>query len=315
MSDDELRARVKAALTSVAAPSPDVGVVSRKARRLRRRRAMTASVAAVVVAIGIIVPLAALVPTDESDHPTPLTPRVTGGRQAMSDFPPATMIAGSRTMLSVTFPDGSTANVTYPSELELGHHGVGIAPNITASVEGTSCGVDLIASRESLEGEYYDGPAALAQYDGPAGTVELWRGTGGNASYYLVYRFQDWWLLSPCRVGPSEGSAELALWAASLSGHQSPDGFLVVEGIPPLVVFSDGPPELYLGGDGIFVQLSVGTCTTSRFDRDASDGVIDICYGREVNMYALADGRDVRNLSKLSEQFEVRRVEPIGEST
>jgi hypothetical protein len=144
-------------------------------------------------------------------------------RSVSEVFVPPTRQEGDLTILPLVFPDGSRAELAYPTELRLAE--LGLSPNILGDLG--ECGSDPIITPLRQHGEIYIGAEPLSVSEG-ASRVELWRGGRGWAGHYLVVDFGSWWFHMPC-VGPVS-DATVERWGGSLRGHVTPEGFLVVSG-------------------------------------------------------------------------------------
>src|SRR4029453_16161927 len=119
------------------APSPDAlqATIQRIRRRQRRRRVLVACVTlAVFAGAGVVVTRVADDGGDPLSTPAPTT--VTPSSVASSTVPPSpagfvprTTREGNRTVLPVTFPDGSTSELVYPTALGLA--GMGVQPDVS----------------------------------------------------------------------------------------------------------------------------------------------------------------------------------------
>jgi hypothetical protein len=206
------------------------------------------------------------------------------GERARSSppFVPPTSLEGGLVVLPLVFPDGSTAELTYPADVRLAE--LGVFPNILANHPG-DCGSDPIITRAGQHGEIYDGDAPLATFDGLTGPVELWEGAAGWQPLYLVFRFGPWWFHMPCQ-GPRSFVEETgAQWAQRLSGRVTETGFLVLSAEPPLELVGpdSGPlfgPELFLDGGRDapgFVILALGRACPVGADEDREPGYASRC--------------------------------------
>jgi hypothetical protein len=193
-------------------------------------------------------------------------------------FVPPTHQEGDLTILPLVFPDGSRADLAYPTELRLAE--LGLSPNILGELGG--CGSDAIITPVEQHGEIYTGAEPIAVSEG-ASRVELWSGGPGWAGQYLVVDFGSWWFHMPCTGSVSD--ATLDEWAGSLSGRVTPDGFLVVSGSGRLRFrgAEAGPlvgPEFYLDGGRdapAFVVLGLAEACPRGIDEDRQPGYASSC--------------------------------------
>jgi len=241
----------------------------------------------------------------------PTDPTATSGVDRWS---PATLPEGDRTVMPVTFPDGTTAELLLPTSLPLEEFTV--SPSTYVDGGGDSnCGVSLMATRQDPFINIVDGEAPLAEYPVGDTVVGLWGAAPGFGGYdYLLFRFGSWNVLLPCR---SADDADARSWAEHLSGFESPDGFLVLEGEGPLVANPydgrDGPSIRMSAEDSVIeIRVSGDQCDT-RGDRDARDDVVQWCIDPRsgIYVYALAFKPSARPLlEELVDQLDVRQVVP-----
>jgi hypothetical protein len=113
------------------------------------------------------------------------------------------------------------------------------------------------------------GPAQkLGWYrDGRGGTVGLWHLSPDAETNELAFVFGSWTVLvydyTLGSAGPPMTDEERGLWARSLRGRETPDGFLVLKARAPLTLPSAGDhagPELMFGNGGRMVLLFPGRC-------------------------------------------------------
>jgi hypothetical protein len=231
---------------------------------------------------------------------------------------PPTHREGARTVMPVTFPDGTRAELVYPPELGLEQ--LSVYPDTYADGGPRVCGSSVSATRYDPHGNdsWFVGDGPLWQHTRADGlTVQLWKGTRDHGGSFLVYRFGPWTVLVPC----SDAAApdDLRIWAESVHGQETPEGLLRLEGTPPLEVnpwrdhppvirFSDRQVVFELGSDAEECDLSDGGG-----DRGAGDGVVQYCLQPEGRIWLYANGFSAageRFLETLVEGLEVRNVRP-----
>lgn len=168
-------------------------------------------------------------------------------------FLPSTYREADKVVMPVTFPDGTTAEILYTPELELA--GTSIQPYTSAGGPG-GVGRDFTIVYGRAEEVLRDWGEAtlLAEYsDGLGGTVGFWRLPDSD---YLAFQFGSWTVLvydyqdSGARMSEEQRS----LWATHLHGHESSDGWLVLEADPPLSLARAGEhagPELEFWFPGV----------------------------------------------------------------
>jgi hypothetical protein len=227
-------------------------------------------------------------------------------------FVPRTYREGEKVVVPVTFPDGSTAEVVYPRALDLASRGV--RPYTWALLDTSygSVGRDFVIDPGRLEDVWRGDP--IREYEGADGTiVPLMRDEGGDGTDYLAFGFGSWTVSVYDYPG---GGARLteeerSLWARSLTGHETEDGFLVLDARPPLRLARAGeypsPMQLWLGGPHGGVEIwPVERCSPKqRLERSAGyaswcDPVARMYLGvqgvKEFVDAVLAGGVRVRNV-------------------
>jgi hypothetical protein len=221
--------------------------------------------------------------------------------------------------MPVTFPDGVRAELVYPPELALEE--LSVYPDTFAEGGPRVCGASVSATRYDPQGEdsWFIGHGPLWKHERRDGlTIQLWKGTPDHGGSFLVYRFGSWTVLVPC--SQSAEPEDLRLWAESLHGEETPDGLLVLESTPPLVVnpWRDHPPLIRFSDREVIFELSSdsGECDPSGGgdgDTGAGDGVVQYCIQPEGGVYLYANGFSAegkRFLEALVEGLEVRRIRP-----
>jgi hypothetical protein len=196
---------------------------------------------------------------------------------APGGFLPATYAEGDRTVMPVTFPDGTTAELVYPLELDLS--GLRVQPYTSGC--GPGFARDFLVYDEPL-GEVigrYEDAVLLSEYDDErGGTVGFWRLPPDGV--YLAFQFGSWTVL----VYDYEGGAQMsdekrALWATNFHGQDAEDGFLLLEAEAPLRLAPAGEhagPELgFWSRTGDFTQISLfpGECAPYREGEGAFDDI------------------------------------------
>lgn len=230
---------------------------------------------------------------------------------------------GDRLVMPVTFPEGTTAELVYPPELGLEE--LNVYPDTYGEGGPGQCGWPVYATRYDPHTGWITGREPLAEHIRADGTtVELWEGTPDNEPYdYLVYRFGSWSVLVPCQWAGSIDREALAVWAENLLGEESPEGLLVLDGTPPLVLHpwrdQNGPTLRFSNQDVVIdVRPLSGQCDPSSGwggDTDASDGVVQWCVRREGGIYVYANAFSAEAevfLQSLVDELVVRRVRLPG---
>jgi hypothetical protein len=198
-------------------------------------------------------------------------------------FVPATHREGERTVLPLTFPDGTRATITYP--LELGIADLGVRPYGSAALRRDSPDPE----RAGTVGRDF-----LVLYD-----------TGGEALVPNALRFEfGRWTVEVYDYVPGTPAAmtadERRTFQASLHGRETAAGFLILEATPPLRLA--GPAlEFGMSRDAPWLLLFLRPCgpkaeSTSRGFASwcLSDSVIAHAYGRRRFTAAAIAGIELR---------------------
>ena len=146
----------------------------------------------------------AIAPADAGTIPCrPSAPLAARGRPR---FAPPTRREGNATVMPVTFPDGTTAELRYPPELDLARLGVWARTSgVLGSDSGTGRGLEIVHGDAA---GLTAGSAPVACYQGTdGGQVELWRTPDPDLRYWLVLRGKH-----PLRLGADhDGGVQLQL--------------------------------------------------------------------------------------------------------
>jgi hypothetical protein len=157
---------------------------------------------------------------------------------------PPTDLAGETIVMPAVFPDGARIELRYPRALRLAQ--LGVRPYSSGSLgeacTGTYCGRDfnVFYGRSAAA---VAGGNVVERYRGSTAPVELRRNRRGDER--LVFRFGRW------TIGVWDGGSmtkrDKAVWARSLSGAVTSEGYLVLSARPPLRLARAGEhagPEL-----------------------------------------------------------------------
>jgi hypothetical protein len=252
----------------------------------RRQTLVLVSVAVAIAGVGV--PLRLLSSIDGDVRPAaaptasfgeaPPTPQTTP-----QVFVPPTHNEGALTVMPVTFPDGSTAQLVYPPDLDLA--GLGVRPY------WAGCSRDFWFHHYDPIGTLYDPEGPLQTWTGADGsTVGLWHGTDeepgvdGEPIDYLVFHFGAWTVLVYDYGGDAAlTDEERAICAERLVGRETDWGWVVIDG-PRSVGLGGGiPPELEIGdlAPDRGVALFAGECEDYDFEGVRQiDGVgVDLSKG------------------------------------
>jgi hypothetical protein len=152
-------------------------------------------------------------------------------------------------VLPVVFPDGSTAELRSPPELDLASSGVW--PRTSGALgKDAATGRDLLIVYGNPEG-LTAGTTPVACYQGADhGQVELWQARDPEVRFWLLFRFGGWTVaVWDGNAGRLLGHQHRAVWARSLVGRETEQGWLVLRGKRPLRLGAehDGDVQLQLG--------------------------------------------------------------------
>lgn len=307
-------------------------LVARRARKRRNQRAAAAGVALILsgaTAAGLwnVARVAPEPPASSSggspgraaDPHISLSPSPSPSLPPPARFVPETYREADRVVLPVTFPDGSTAELVYPPELEIAE--LGLLVYGSGSIPGFARDFWVFHGplEQVLSG--FGEATLLAEYpDGLGGIVGFWRLPADDQVDYLAFQFDSWTVLvydyGLGGAGPRMSDADRALWAANFRGRETADGFLVLEGIPPLRLARGGEhagPSLGFGEvDERMLDLFPGKCTAYREGEDGVDD-IDMVNGRAVSRGGGGNGNDA-NFCLPEASMVVHVYEPPGDT-
>lgn len=236
-------------------------------------------------------------------------------------------------ILPVTFTDGTSAELVYPPKLDLA--GLGVRPYGSGRLKGKSPTVgrsDGVGREFSIfYGELVDvlaalnggtPPPLLGEYQGAGGqTVGFWDlRSGVLAVDYLGFQVGRWVVLvyDYERAPAAMTDAERASWSASFSGHETLDGFLLLEARGPLRLARAGEhagPQLWFGSGDPARSLALypGRCAPHRGQTRLVHGKL-VQWSRRFADWCLSDsmrihagGRD-RFVGALIRELAVRNV-------
>jgi Tol biopolymer transport system component len=188
-------------------------------------------------------------------------------------FVPPTRTVDGMVLLSVTFPDGSSAELSYTPSLDLAE--LGVRPY------WAGCGGDFGFFHFDPYGTLYEGEP-LQTWTGSNGqSVGLWPGVHGTGpSDHLIWHFGDW-TVEKYEYRDAGGSTpeQLAACAEGLRATVTDDGWIVLDG-PSGVRLArgfgpPGGPELEFGDlePRRFVEIWPGPCGKDVAGATVIDGV------------------------------------------
>ena len=192
----------------------------------------------------------------------------------MGRFVPATHRDGNQVVMPLTFPDGTRAELTYPSELAIAE--LGVVPYGSATLNGDSphpgrsdeVGRDFLIRRGDAEPQ----PRSL-EFAFGGWTVEVY----------------DFGARNPAAMTRRERRS----FRAALGGRETGDGFLVLEARPPLRLAAAGEhagPALHFGTPGAkWVRLALEACGPRA--ESTSPGFVSWCLSDSIVAHAEGDRR------------------------
>jgi hypothetical protein len=243
-------------------PSPDAfaRTLERVRRRERRRRLLLVSMtlmvfigagAGLVVLVGTGGPSGPGKPEASAPSGSPAaTPPITG--KSPTPFVPAARQAEGRTVLPVTFPDGSAAELIYPADLELAD--MGLQPDVAIlDRRDPAPRAPLVFLHRGEPGpDVLEGSQPVERTTTPTGSpVEIWRSRPQSTVvpdqlHWVIYKLRDWTVLAP-----ASDVAKAQEVAGRLDGRQTGDGSVVMKAEAPLELSREF-------GEGGGAQLALG---------------------------------------------------------
>lgn len=225
---------------------------------------------------------------------------------------PVTHREDDRIVLPVVFPEGTRAELVYPSTLDVA--GLGVFPYSSARLRGMSpiqvrgdiVGRDFwirCGELDEILATWNDGrpPTLLARYEGAGRTeVGFWDVSWNDNAHYLGFQFGRWAVLVYDYVAAGAMTdSERASWAASFTGRESDEGFLLLEGSGPLRLAQAhehaGPQLTFAAGEPTRdLTLFPGPCRPHRDQSRLVDGKLvqwsggfaDWCLSESMRIHA-----------------------------
>ena len=184
--------------------------------------------------------------TSQADGTIPCRPSLQSAATGKLRFTTPARRDGEVVVMPLVFPDGTTAELRYPPELELAK--LGVWPRTSGAIgKEPSTGRDLLIVYGDAEG-LTAGTAPAACYPGAErGQAELWRSQDPDVRYWLLFRVGAWTVaMWDGNAGRLMGHQDRAVWARSLVGRETGRGWLVLRGRRPLRLGAEHE------GDGAF---------------------------------------------------------------
>lgn len=182
------------------------------------------------------------------------------------EFVPDTYREGSNVVLPVVFTDGSTAELVYPPRLKLAE--LGVQPAVSAGIQkGKSRFVHerFLRITKTPLSEFRSDDPPVRTYEGASGKVSVWRAKDPEEFLNPVlmhFRIGTWnIIIGDGNVGNFMGRENRKVWAENLSGHETENGFIVIEPRLPLAFFGGpGDPNLLLHKCFRLIELRLEEC-------------------------------------------------------
>jgi hypothetical protein len=255
-------------------------------------------------------------PTTVSTPSRPSSP--IASREEFQAFIPPTLTEGDRVVLPVVFPDGTTAELVYPPQLDLA--GLGVRPY------WAGCGRDFGFHYYDPKGTLYRGEPLQTWTRSDGQTVGVYEavdrevGVDHEPLVYLIFHFDEWTVDVYDYGGNAAMShEERKACALGLAASQTEDGWIVLSGRPEIHLGGD-EPTLEFGGHSDhepFVLFFPGPCEPTPDARRDIDGVMvelseDFaawCHpgaGMRIHVYFTGESTFVKQLVKNLEVRDVR---------
>jgi hypothetical protein len=186
-------------------------------------------------------------------------------------FYPETYREGRKTVVPLTFPDGTRVELVERSYIDFGR--TGVAPLAYGIVRRQSHSGRQLVIRYRAHEVFERIPEPLRTYLGAdGGTVEYWPyfGTGPDeGSYWLVFQFGDWTVAALNYPELLMNDKKVRAWAENLSGAQDERGFLILKANPPLRMLSKsvGSKLVFTNEKSHQMDLTLENCSFRRFSK------------------------------------------------
>jgi len=249
------------------------------------------------------------------------------------EFVPPTYQESGKTVLPLVFPDGTTAELVYPTSLRIAQ--MGLRPYRAGGFRNPfRDGRDFAIFYKGVPRVWRAGGAPLATYETVTGSpAEYWDTADSwdpeDSLRHLILRLGSWYVAIWDRGTLTE--RQLTLWARNLRATETKNGFLILEAKRPLRLTGEGdkagPELMFEGGDPDrriknrpMLLLFVNRCRDysregSAFKKvqmvngrgiDRSSRFANFCY-QEANMVVHVGGSE-RFVDRLVRSLKIRRV-------
>jgi virginiamycin B lyase len=170
--------------------------------------------------------------------------------ESSTAFVPGTHREGDSIVMPVTFPDGTSAEILIPDDVDLA--GMGAQPDVAYLwLDDPSPRFPISFYHGEPDPDLFAEDPPIDRFESRSGAlIELWEAdveaSDSEVPYWLVYRFGAWTILAP--VSDRESADDIA---HALDGHETNDGFVVIDIEAPLALsdeFGDGGgPQIAFG--------------------------------------------------------------------
>lgn len=181
-------------------------------------------------------------------------------------FIPPVSHEGDVTVLPVTFPDGSTAELVYPPKLKL--HRLGVQPAVSIGIEkrpGRTTNERFLLITKTDIDEFAGKGKVVESYEGALGRIRVLRAKKPKEFLHpllIHFRVGSWnVIVGDGNAGTFMGKKNRRVWAERLHGYETDSGFIVLQPSAPLA-FARGPgePDLYFSDCFRFIELRLERC-------------------------------------------------------
>lgn len=188
------------------------------------------------------------------------------------EFVPQTYKEGAHAVLPIVFPDGATAELVYPPKLKLAE--LGVQPTVSVGISKRRWPNErFLIITKTAASKFREKGLPIRTYEGPSGKVRLWRAKDPEEflhPLFLHFRIGTWnVIVGDGNDGNFMGRRHRRLWAERLAGHETENGFVVIDPLPPLTISRGaGRPKLWFAECFQFVDLRLEKC------RDLKDSAL-----------------------------------------
>jgi hypothetical protein len=156
-------------------------------------------------------------------------------------FMPPSYTEGDRVVFPVTFLDGTRLEVILPHTLADLVEGFAPAAEVGWDF-GTCCGRSLDV-RHGTIADLFGDATPITTYTDAAGNPVPYYAVAQDDLNYLAFQFGSWVVLAWDGGSEEFSEADRARFASLLDGHETDDGFLVLDPVAPMVVRGTDSPD------------------------------------------------------------------------